>query len=1454
MPGRKGNVLDSTGKSLSSKKLQSSDLGIDRCTVCILVRGKRQPIRKTGRMDRNTSSATTAKGTGHSAHYLSKCTQCSAPLSLVHENRWSPLLQSISSQEARIRGMVDQLVTDEDPAITQSEQRSLHTSLFQQFGQRTGPVYKTSLATDISCEYVEDSDSSTGTGYMTGDDCTTSGESLSDILTDSESSSLSSDLPSSTQHSGCTIHDGISSNLERQGMLEPIVLAAHTSHSSMVNPVAKAPVDSSPLATCQRTNISAQADITSESSATTEEIPIKRVRFAKFREVKVVHGLGPHFGTGKHRAAYVDVRSVHSGFQSTRHRHRCCCGFRGKYCECFHRIDFVSSSYFGECYPCFFDLPDEALQLEPNESSNRVTFNDDSLSQDAAIPSSDMQALERLFEQSCDTPVVSSDESAWRSGMTADQPNPWAVWIPGVSPSHDRRWNLAHIRPGQLYFVDILTLEHPTVGGYQLILFGYDLKTQGYRVIPIRNKKLVGHAAHELIAREGLRKRPYQCTVMADGCGSMQLVKEAVIEDGLNYFPIPRNEPEGNPAEGVTNDFRERVYATLASAMHIDGPIDERHLILAAQYVCHVRERSPIGPSGDDFNPWRINTGQPSSMGHVVPFGTGGYAFIPKPLRKARGQPKYLRREPVICLGFLDMYSKVWKCMTRHGSTIHTRSVTWDFDTPLGLFPPDTNIRSKQSTELRDLEMDILARDLRRRGEVLSKQLTALSDPNAIIYRNDSKLAVKDPAAHIRDRLDRIHGLSINTAIGIIVTDRNGKQRPYGMRDLSYDYEHKWITVSSTDASSTQPYSAAEEARNGVQRDGNLKSSRRDRQRKGSPASKGLSFNLFLDQQTSYDGENTRRQKHFLIRQYEDAIMAGKVNPHLILQISQAIAMVVCKDLNWNKFLGSKDDAEVRKAYITEMTTLLHPETGILRELTQADGEEYEEATTKGRATPGRLILTVKRSGTFKCRFVVRGDLEDHEALDGPDYNYYANVVELGTLRNAFFKPGRWYDTISTCDISCAYTQADRFSEDEPKRYLKLWDPVLRKIRYFRQLGNLYGSKASGKRWQDTFFRWLNSSDDGLQFEQGVNEPCAFWDAGRNLLVLTYTDDVMALGPDKHVRDFMAKLHRRFECKPEEYLSEDHPIDFIGMDLCKDSQCLYISMQRYIQRMITVLDIDVDVSYPNVPISSPIDTSTRPLNQDERSWLLQCLGCLGWVSITSRLDLRYTHSRISQHLGSPTISALKAAKHAALYAYSTSDLCIRQPKSVVECSWRVYSDSDHAGNAEIQNKRKSQCSFIVFNGEAPITWGSKASSVQLEDNYLHSIAPSAHPSITDMHADLSSAAAEIYSAAISCYELLHVSYVCRESGIDLQTPVPLMIDNSTCIAFALNNVKRSKLKHVDLSQQWVITLRDAGLVTPTYCSSSNNEQLADIGTKILPAVTFISLREQLLYDMPTPGR
>ena len=33
------------------------------------------------------------------------------------------------------------------------------------------------------------------------------------------------------------------------------------------------------------------------------------------------------------------------------------------------------------------------------------------------------------------------------------------------------------------------------------------------------------------------------------------------------------------------------------------------------------------------------------------------------------------------------MYSNVSKCLTQHGTIVHTRKVEWDFATPLGMFP-----------------------------------------------------------------------------------------------------------------------------------------------------------------------------------------------------------------------------------------------------------------------------------------------------------------------------------------------------------------------------------------------------------------------------------------------------------------------------------------------------------------------------------------------------------------------------------------------------------------------------------------------------------------------------------------------------------------------------------------------------------------------------------------------
>ena len=77
-------------------------------------------------------------------------------------------------------------------------------------------------------------------------------------------------------------------------------------------------------------------------------------------------------------------------------------------------------------------------------------------------------------------------------------------------------------------------------------------------------------------------------------------------------------------------------------------------------------------------------------------------------------------------------------------------------------------------------------------------------------------------------------------------------------------------------------------------------------------------------------------------------------------------------------------------------------------------------------------------------------------------------MVGLTAIRALFLKPLQKGEAIGQLDISTAFLQSDMFKEDEPPRYLMLPDPVTGTKRYFRQLGVVYGSAPSPKRWQDT--------------------------------------------------------------------------------------------------------------------------------------------------------------------------------------------------------------------------------------------------------------------------------------------------------------------------------------------------------------------------------------------------
>ncbi len=292
-----------------------------------------------------------------------------------------------------------------------------------------------------------------------------------------------------------------------------------------------------------------------------------------------------------------------------------------------------------------------------------------------------------------------------------------------------------------------------------------------------------------------------------------------------------------------------------------------------------------------------------------------------------------------------------------------------------------------------------------------------------------------------------------------------------------------------------------------------------------------------------------------------------------------------------------------------------------------------------------------------------------------------------------------------------------------------------------------------------------------------------------------------------------------------------------------------MTMSKYIETACKALNIDGTGRQVATPIAAPIDTDSEPLDPRGRKCFLTGCGMLGWLAQTVRCDVAYTYSRIAQHSAKPTKAAMQAVIRAFRYLYQTRTLALSAPfaapdRSVTNATdrqghtslWRFFSDSDHAGNAELQNRRRSQNGGVITLNGAPVLWMSKASSVAF-----------ACEAIGEAHADTSSASVEIYAAGNMTAEILGYSYVVSEMGLDMPMPYTLEIDNEAARIWIRGSSGKSKLKHIDCRQEWCLTLRNKDIIDPVHVDSELN--LADLCTKIHSPQVFVQLRDMMMVDV-----
>ena len=109
----------------------------------------------------------------------------------------------------------------------------------------------------------------------------------------------------------------------------------------------------------------------------------------------------------------------------------------------------------------------------------------------------------------------------------------------------------------------------------------------------------------------------------------------------------------------------------------------------------------------------------------------------------------------------------------------------------------------------------------------------------------------------------------------------------------------------------------------------------------------------------------------------------------------------------------------------------------------------------------------------------------------------------------------------------------------------------------------------------------------------------------------------------------------------------------------------------------------------------------------------------------------------------------------------------------------------------------------------------------------------ATPLIGEAHADISSAAVEMFSVGNATMTIMGLSCVVEEMGMIFLFPFTLEMDNDANRIFCLGSAHKTNLIHIDCRQEWVRTLRNRDMMTPVQCHVDTDLNNSDINTKIL---------------------
>lgn len=355
----------------------------------------------------------------------------------------------------------------------------------------------------------------------------------------------------------------------------------------------------------------------------------------------------------------------------------------------------------------------------------------------------------------------------------------------------------------------------------------------------------------------------------------------------------------------------------------------------------------------------------------------------------------------------------------------------------------------------------------------------------------------------------------------------------------------------------------------------------------------------------------------------------------------------------------------------------------------------------------------------------------------------------------------------------------------------------------------VYGLKQASRAW----YQKVKDVLIGMKYVQCVHERCIFLkNIGKSIIVIAlYVDDFFIFYNDmKLANELKSSLKIHFKVKD---LGAIAYILGIKIERDRTKGFIKLSQESYINQILERFGM-IDCK----PVKTPLETKFKLVDAGkcnaDRVPFQELIGSLMYLSVTTRPDISFAVSFLSQYNNCYTIEHWEAAKRVLRYLQGTKAICLILSKCSVKACLQGFADADWANDVD----RRSYTGYVFKYGDNIVSWGCyKQTCVALSSTEAEYIA-------------LSEACRESVSLRALLAELV--------GGVDCVTlcnsnkEIDLYNDNQSAQKLAVNAVYHKRTKHIDVKYHYVRELLEQKLVVLKYLPTEH--MVADIFTKSLP--------------------